>query len=128
MAVGLVLTYKASGVFNLAFGAQAFVSALTYVSLIDGGWPRWAAAVIAVLVIGPVVGILLDRLLFRRIRTASPLVTLVPSLGLLVALPQVAIMVVGSIPVIPPPALVGNAQRVYLHLGSVPVSITVAPK
>ncbi len=122
MAVGLVLTYKASGVFNLAFGAQAFVSALTYVSLIDGGWPRWAAAVIAVLVIGPVVGILLDRLLFRRIRTASPLVTLVPSLGLLVALPQVAIMVVGSIPVIPPPALVGNAQRVYLHLGSVPVS------
>ena len=34
MAVGLVLTYKASGVFNLAFGAQAFVSALTYVSLI----------------------------------------------------------------------------------------------
>jgi branched-subunit amino acid ABC-type transport system permease component len=122
MAVGLVLTYKASGVFNLAFGAQAFVSALTYVSLIDGGWPRWAAAVIAVVVIGPVVGILLDRLLFRRIRTASPLVTLVPSLGLLVALPQVAIMVVGSIPVIPPPALVGNAQRVYLHLGSVPVS------
>jgi branched-subunit amino acid ABC-type transport system permease component len=122
MAVGLVLTYKASGVFNLAFGAQAFVSALTYVSLIDGGWPRWAAAGIAVAVIGPVVGIALDRLLFRRIRTASPLVTLVPSLGLLVALPQVAIMVAGSVPAIPPPALVGDAQRVYLHLGSVPVS------
>ena len=70
MAVGLVLTYKASGVFNLAFGAQAFVSALAYVSLDQDGWPRWASTVIAVLVIGPLVGVLLDRLLFRRIRTA----------------------------------------------------------
>ena len=45
MSVGLVLTYKASGVFNLAFGAQAFVSALAYVSLIQDGWPRWAAEI-----------------------------------------------------------------------------------
>jgi len=122
MAVGLVLTYKASGVFNLAFGAQAFVSALAYVSLIQDDWPRWAAGVIAVLVIGPFVGVLLDRLLFRRIRTASPLVKLVPSLGLLVALPQLALIIAGSEPAIPPPAFVGNAQRVYLHLGSVPIS------
>ncbi|HVC65983.1 MAG TPA: ABC transporter permease [Acidimicrobiales bacterium] len=122
MAVGLVLTYKASGVFNLAFGAQAFVSALAYVSLIQDDWPRWAAGVIAVLVIGPFVGVILDRLLFRRIRTASPLVKLVPSLGLLVALPQVALIIAGSEPEIPPPAIVGDAQRVYLHLGSVPIS------
>ncbi len=122
MAVGLVLTYKASGVFNLAFGAQAFVSALAYVSLVQDEWPRWAATVIAVLVIGPVVGVLLDRLLFRRIRTASPLVKLVPSLGLLVALPQVALIIAGSTPTIPPPAIIGNAQTVYLHLGSVPLS------
>ena len=27
VALGFVLTYKTSGVFNLAFGAQAFVSA-----------------------------------------------------------------------------------------------------
>jgi branched-chain amino acid transport system permease protein len=27
VAIGLVLTYKTSGVFNLAFGAQAFLSA-----------------------------------------------------------------------------------------------------
>lgn len=122
MAVGLVLTYKASGVFNLAFGAQAFVSALAYVSLVQSGWPRWAATLIAVALIGPFVGIVLDRLLFRRIRTASPLVKLVPSLGLLVALPQVALMIAGSTPTIPPPAIVGDAQRVYLHLGSVPLS------
>jgi branched-chain amino acid transport system permease protein len=122
MAVGLVLTYKASGVFNLAFGAQAFVSALAFVSLVQDGWPRWAAGFVSVFVLGPLVGILLDRLLFRRIRTASPLVKLVPSLGLLVALPQVALIVAGSTPDIPPPALFVNAQQVYAHLGSVPLS------
>jgi branched-chain amino acid transport system permease protein len=30
VAIGLVLTYKTSGVFNLAFAAQAFVSAAVY--------------------------------------------------------------------------------------------------
>jgi branched-chain amino acid transport system permease protein len=122
MAVGLVLTYKASGVFNLAFGAQAFVSALAFVSLVQDGWPRWAAGFVSVFVLGPVVGILLDRILFRRIRTASPLVKLVPSLGLLVALPQLALIIAGSTPDIPPPALFVNAQRVYAHIGSVPLS------
>jgi branched-chain amino acid transport system permease protein len=122
MAVGLVLTYKASGVFNLAFGAQAFVSALAFVSLVQDGWPRWAAGFVSVFVLGPLVGILLDRFLFRRIRTASPLVKLVPSLGLLVALPQVALIIAGSTPDIPPPALFVNAQQVYAHLGSVPLS------
>ena len=82
--------------------------------------PGGRPTVIAVLVIGPLVGVLLDRLLFRRIRTASPLVKLVPSLGLLVALPQLALIIAGSTPAIPPPAIVGDAQRVYLHLGSVP--------
>jgi branched-chain amino acid transport system permease protein len=122
MAVGLVLTYKASGVFNLAFGAQAFVSALAFVSLVQDGWPRWSAGIVSVFVLGPAVGLLLDRLLFRRIRTASPLVKLVPSLGLLVALPQLALIIAGSTPDIPPPALFVNAQRVYLHLGAVPLS------
>ena len=122
MAVGLVLTYQASGVFNLAFGAQAFVSALAFVSLVQDGWPRWAAGFVSVFVLGPVVGVLLDRLLFRRIRTASPLVKLVPALGLLVALPQLALIIAGSTPDIPPPALFVNAQRVYAHIGTVPLS------
>ena len=122
MAVGLVLTYKASGIFYLAFGAQAFVSALAFVFLVQDGWPRWFAGCIAILVLGPLVGLVLDRLLFRRIRTASPLVKLVPSLGLLVALPQIALIIAGSTPVIPPPALFLDAQKVYFHVGSIPCS------
>ncbi|MDA8342788.1 MAG: ABC transporter permease [Actinomycetota bacterium] len=122
MAIGLVLTYTTSGVFNLAFGAQAFVSGLAFVSLISDGWPRWAAALLAIVVLGPAVGLALDRLLFRRVRTASPIVKLVPSLGLLIALPQLALIIAGSVPTIAPPALFLDAQRVYAHVLGVPVS------
>jgi branched-subunit amino acid ABC-type transport system permease component len=122
MAVGLVLTYKASGVFNLAFGAQAFVSSLAFVSFVADGWPRWLAGLVAIVVLGPALGLVLDRVLFRRVRTASPLVKLVPALGLLIALPQVALIVAGSAPDIAPPSLFFDAQRVYLHVASVPIS------
>ena len=33
LAIGLVLAYKTSGIFNLAYGAQAFVSAAVYYDL-----------------------------------------------------------------------------------------------
>lgn len=65
MAAGLVLTYKASGVFNLAFGAQAYVSAIVFYVAVADGWPKWAAFVVAVVVLGPALGYALDRLLFQ---------------------------------------------------------------
>ena len=39
MAVGLVLTYQTSGVFNLAYGAQAYASALIFYVCVNAGWP-----------------------------------------------------------------------------------------
>ena len=40
VAIGFVLTYKVSGVFNLAFGAQAFAAAAVYYVLrVNHGWP-----------------------------------------------------------------------------------------
>src|SRR3954454_24514105 len=88
VAVGLVLTYRSSGVFNLAFGAQAYISAaIFYDTAGTHRWPTWAAFVVSVLVAGPVVGLVLDRALFRHMRTASPTVKLVAALGLLVGIP-----------------------------------------
>ena len=88
IAIGLVLTYKTSGVFNLAFGAQAYLSAAVFLELRnDRDWPLWAAFFIAVVIIGPLVGLILDRALFRFMRTASWMVKLATSLGLLVAIP-----------------------------------------
>ena len=58
VAIGLVLTYKTSGVFNLAFGVQAFLSAVIYNELrTNQHWGIVPAALIAVVVVAPLVGL-----------------------------------------------------------------------
>jgi branched-subunit amino acid ABC-type transport system permease component len=91
VAVGIVLTYKTSGVLNLAFGAQAYVSAATFYVLRDpnrANWPMIPALIVSVFLLAPALGWLLDRLLYRHLRTAPPVAKLVTSLGLLVAIPE----------------------------------------
>ena len=89
IAIGFVLTYKTSGVFNLAFGAQAFVSAAAYFELhVRREWPIWAALVISVFVLAPAIGLVLERLLFRYLRNASPAAKLAVTIGLLLAIPE----------------------------------------
>ncbi|MEJ7584251.1 MAG: ATP-binding cassette domain-containing protein [Acidimicrobiales bacterium] len=89
LAVGLVLNFKTTGVFNLAFAAQAYASAAVfYVTRHDHEWPLLPAALLSIIVVGPLIGIILDRFLYRHQRTASPLAKLVTSLGLLVAVPE----------------------------------------
>ena len=122
MACGLVLTFKASGVFNLAFGAQAYVSALVFYVAVQNGWPKWAAFVIAVVVLGPLLGFALDRVLFQYTRTAPPLVKLVPALGLLIAIPSVTQMIFGIGQRLAPPAVALNPNRVYFRVASVAVT------
>lgn len=116
MALGLVLTYKTSGVFNLAFGAQAFLSAVLFNELIDSGWSIVAAALVAVVIVAPLVGLLLDRLLFRFVRGSTWQVKLITALGLLVGLPEVIKLIFGREGVVNPPALVSNPEDV-VHLG-----------
>src|SRR3954452_12777074 len=90
LAVGLVLTYKTTGVFNLAFAAQAYTAAAVFFVLRrTHDWPLIPAGFVAIVIVGPLVGLLLDRLLYRHLRTAPPLAKLVTSLGLLVAIPQI---------------------------------------
>ena len=45
VALGFVLIYKASGVFNFAQGAMVYFAALAVVGLIDKGMPMWLAVV-----------------------------------------------------------------------------------
>ena len=90
LAIGLVLTYKTSGVFNLAFAAQAFASAAVFYELkANDGWSTIPAFVVAVVVVAPLIGFVLDRFLFRHLRTAPTVAKLVVSLGLLVAIPEI---------------------------------------
>jgi len=89
VALGFVLTYKTSGVFNLAFGAQAFVSAAMYFQArVEWGWSTVPALILAVFVLAPLIGFLMERLIFRHLRTASAVSKLVVAIGLSVALPS----------------------------------------
>jgi branched-subunit amino acid ABC-type transport system permease component len=90
IALGFVLTYKTSGVFNLAFGAQAYVSAaMFFKARTEWEWPIVPAFVVSVVILAPLVGLVLERLIFRHLRTASAVSKLVVSIGLTVAMPAI---------------------------------------
>ncbi len=100
VALGFVLAYKTSGVFNLAFGAQAYVSAALYFQAREEwGWGRVPALVVSVLVVAPLLGLVLERLIFRHLRTASAVSKLVVAIGLTVAIPAIFEVLVGFEPV-----------------------------
>src|SRR5687767_2998475 len=74
VALGFVVTYKTSGVFNLAFGAQAYVSAAMYFKARnDWEWGIPLSVFVSVVVLAPLIGLLLERLIFRHLRTAGAL-------------------------------------------------------
>ncbi|MCU1462947.1 MAG: ABC-type branched-chain amino acid transport system, permease component [Acidimicrobiales bacterium] len=94
--VGLVLTYRSSRVFNFAHGAIAYFLAITFHWLaVDQGWPRLTAGLFTILVAGPVLGVILWAVLFRRLAHAPASVRLVSTVGLWVALPPIARVVYG---------------------------------
>ncbi len=92
LASGLVLTYATSGVFNFAHGAIAFSTAFLFYELNTGlGWPVWLAAVVSIMVFAPLLGVLMDRVIFRSLRSAEPATKIVATVGLLVAIPAVTL-------------------------------------
>ncbi|MFD6889822.1 ATP-binding cassette domain-containing protein [Streptomyces sp. NPDC059957] len=95
LATGLVLSYSASGLFNFAHGATAYLCALTFYELHSGlGWPAVPAALLVVLVLAPGLGWALDRLMFRRLAQVGETAQIVATIGLLVALPAAGLWTV----------------------------------
>lgn len=84
---GIVLTYKATGVFNLAhFTIGLFAAYMLW--QMNGVWgiPLWISAPFVLLVLGPGIGVVLERFVFRSLqrRRASTSEKLVANLGVLV--------------------------------------------
>jgi ABC-type branched-subunit amino acid transport system ATPase component/branched-subunit amino acid ABC-type transport system permease component len=85
-AVGLVLTYKTTGIFNFALGALATVSAyVMYALFVQDGWSWVPAAAVAVLIAGPLMGLLLE-LIARRLQGTSLTLRIAATVGLLLAI------------------------------------------
>jgi branched-subunit amino acid ABC-type transport system permease component len=116
VALGFVLTYKTAGVFNLAFGAQAYISAAMFFhARNEWGWSTIPALVLAVFVLAPLLGLALERLIFRHLRTAPAVAKLVATIGLCVALPNLYEVLVGFEPVAgrTPEGIVPDGARVF---------------
>jgi len=81
VALGFVLIYKASGVFNFAQGAMVFMAALTYVGLLEQGLPALAAlpATLAVMV---VLALAIERVVLRPLVNQPQITLFMATIGL----------------------------------------------
>jgi branched-chain amino acid transport system permease protein len=98
--LGLVLTYRATGIFNFAHGAVAMLVAyLLWQTHVGWGWPLAVSAVLAVFIAGPAIGVLLERVVFRPLETsrASTSEKLVATLGVFVVLVGLAQTIWGPV-------------------------------
>lgn len=111
--LGLLVTYRLTGVFNLAFGAIAMATAyLMWQQVRIWHWPLALAAVVDLVVVCPIFGVLLERVVFRPLqrRAASPAERLVASLGVLVVLLGIATLCWGAQARLDAPSIVPYRQ------------------
>lgn len=97
-AMGLVLTYKTSGIFNFGHGAVGAAAAFLFYDLHirhDVPWP--VAAVLSVVAFGGLAGLLLE-LLARGLAGVAPAMKVVGTLGILLAVQGLAVVIFGSSP------------------------------
>jgi branched-chain amino acid transport system permease protein len=81
VALGFVLIYKASGVFNFAQGSMVLFAALTFVSLVErglGSGLSFAITLAAMLLLG----VAIERLVLRPLRDRPPITLFLATLGL----------------------------------------------
>jgi branched-chain amino acid transport system permease protein len=85
IALGVVATYRGSGIINLSVGAVAMLAGYAFWSLTSGEFATLgtAPALLLSLVVVLVVGVLIELLAFRPLRAAAPLAKLVSSLAVL---------------------------------------------
>ncbi len=122
-SAGLVITYTSSGILNFAFGSLAFFIARFYYFLnTQEGWSIVPAAVVAIGIASPALGVVLYAVLFRHLRLSSPLIKVVATIGLSVAIPSLATLIFGDAAIQQAPGLAPQPVRVFHFLG-VPVTL-----
>ena len=119
-AVGLVVTYTTSGVFNFAHGATGMLAAFTYWQLTVGWGVPPLVAMLAVLgVLGPLFGAVVEVVLIRPLYRRSAEAPLVATLGLLLILIGTSFAIWNPLTVRRLPLLFGGKQ---VDLGVINVS------
>jgi branched-chain amino acid transport system permease protein len=118
-AGSLVITYVASGIFNLAFAAMAYsVARFYYWLLVEEGWGIVPSALVSLFVFAPALGMFLYAVLFRHLRLRSTLVKLMATVGLSVALPPLIQLALEQPTNTQAPGLAPRPLDVYKVFGS----------
>lgn len=94
VAIGFVLIYKASGVFNFAQGSMLLFSALTFVTLTEKGIP-FAVAFLITAALMVLLAILIEWLVLRPLRNRDPLTLFMATLGLSFVIEGFAQLIMG---------------------------------
>jgi branched-chain amino acid transport system permease protein len=97
VALGFVLIYKASGVFNFAQGAMVFFAALTFVSLVERGWNFWLALLVTLAVM-VVLGLATERVVLRPLVNQPQITLFMATIGLTFVLEGLSQLIWGSQP------------------------------
>jgi branched-chain amino acid transport system permease protein len=81
VALGFVLIFKASSVFNFAQGIMVLFAALFFVGFIELGWPVWLAFIgtIAVMV---VLAVSIERVVLRHLVNQDPIILFMATIGI----------------------------------------------
>lgn len=96
IAAGLVLTYASTGIFNLGYAGISFSAAFLFFELNTGlGWPQLVAAGVVILIYCPLLGLVLDVAIFRKLARAPEASQIVASVGVLLALPALCTFIAG---------------------------------
>jgi branched-chain amino acid transport system permease protein len=118
----LVVTFVSAGVLNFAFGSMAYTGARFYFWLnSQHHWGTDTAGAVSILGFSPLMGVVLYFALFRFVRGKSTLVKLVATIGLSVALPEIADTLMGTQTVTGAPGLASLSDPTH-HLFGAPIT------
>jgi branched-chain amino acid transport system permease protein len=95
VALGFVLIYKASGVFNFAQGSMVFFAALTFVGLMEHGLDFWLALP-ATLLVMIILGIVIERVVLRPLVNQPQITLFMATIGLSFLIEGIAQLVWGA--------------------------------
>jgi branched-chain amino acid transport system permease protein len=100
IALGVVLTYRGSGVINLATGGVAMLAGYAFWALQTGrlfsAHVSSAPALVLSLMFAVSVGVLIELIAFRPLRAAAPLAKMVSSLGVLLVMQASLLLAFGT--------------------------------
>src|SRR3954449_1934794 len=119
-SMGLVLTYKTSGIFNFGQGAIATAGAYSFYYLnVEHGWNWVAAFLVAVVVTGPLLGLVMEPMA-KRLSLQRPAAKIVGTVGLILLVQGLASVKYGADTVRVPQFLPRAAE--HFRVGGVNIS------